>query len=435
MSGTMALALGTGGMRATAALARASLPLGGYSSYTVRELDQHGAIAVRGEAEQQEFLAAWEADVARADANGAAIGLEVRKCLVGTFAFFVEADLPVDMAPEAFVERAVEVLGQFFPGQPQALLGGHCLSFSSTRVRCVWPSVTVDADQAATMAMRLDAEFLEANPKWQGCVDSSYIQGPPLPGSCEYAPCQACCDDRRKRPSCAECLTRGVRRRDPLAPRGDHPRAHSTLSPPMAWKRVQGTPYEASGLAPSCTKALDQSGSATFFISWAKARALQAAIRSTMPAYARVVVLPKNVVMDASSKRYTVVAAGVGAHWCGLAATEHRDSRARFTVTASGVVQGCFSGDGGGQCRLRSAVHPLLPDVLERLFPAASLNHRIVGASVGGRDRACPAILSALAWAQIQGAFLRRSYTGGALPSGMGKGGRGGARGGGRGGH
>jgi len=434
----MALALRTGSLRATAALARAALPLGSYRSYTVRELDQHGAIAVRGEEEQQAFLAGWEADVAHAAASGTAIGIEVRECLVGAFAFFMEADLPADVGPEAFVERAIEVLGPFFPGQPQALLGGHCTLASSTRVRCVWPGVTVDADQAAAMAERMGAELLEADVRWRGCVDSSYTQGPSLPGSCEYAPCQACGDDRRKRPCCAECLTRGVRRREPLAPLapcGDHPGGvPPPLAPPMAWQRVQGTPFAASGLAPSCTQALASSGSAQFTVSWAKARALQAAIRATVPAYARVVVLPRNVAVDGSSKRYTVVAAGVGAHWCGLAATEHRDSRARFTVTANGVVQGCFSADDGGRCRHRSAVHPLLPDVLERLFPAASLKHRVVGASVGGRDRACPAVLSALAWAQIQGAFLKRSYVGGAFPIGMGKGGRGGARGGGRGG-
>jgi len=163
MSNTMAAALRTGGMRASSALARAALPPGSYCSYSVRELDRHGAIATRGALEQQAFLAGWEADVAGAiAAGGVPIGLEVRECLVGAFALFLEADLPTDTAPEAFVLRAIEVLGGFFPGNAQALLGGHCLHASSTRVRCVWPNVTVDADQASAMAERLTASTATA---------------------------------------------------------------------------------------------------------------------------------------------------------------------------------------------------------------------------------------------------------------------------------
>jgi len=112
-------------------------------------------------------------------------------------------------------------------------------------------------------------------------------------------------------------------------------------------------------------------------------------------------------------------------------------------VTASGITQGCFSAENGGQCPYHCAAHLFPLQIQVRLFPAANLSHCDITASHGGRDRACPTVLSTCAWAQLLGAFHTRTSDGSNFPGGVGMGGRGerggrgrraGGRGGGRGG-
>jgi hypothetical protein len=414
------------------ALKKIGMPVDGVQRFIFTLCDsilaakRYAVVYINGDVDLADFLAGWKADKDRANQDGAALELEVREYLGGgsKFSFFLEAEL--DQNPKAKAELTTQdgiteltegfeacvtsILAAFFPKHPEALQRPLIFtSVSKTRVRIVWPNVTVDAKQAEAMADRVRAEL--AVDRGVGvwicvCINLNYTLGPPLPGSCEYA---------------------GTERRDALMPLVPLPEEMTewlvvppTPAQPLAWERVPGTPYPINGLTPLCAKHIKTAGAQPSKVTPRIARVLEKAIRKFGTEYEKVQVTPECVIKSADC--YIVVASGIGAHFCGQAQAEHCDKRARFQVTTRGIKQACFSASEAldGQCYAGSRMQDLSEGHRIALFSTTDWqqNHRVVEASTGDRDRAIPAILSNLAWAQLCGQPPKRSYMGAPPPPG-----------------
>jgi hypothetical protein len=443
--GTMQFATGDGGsgFHTTQASALKKTAVAGNRTFMLRSADKKAYAAVDIDTPEKlaAFLATLKADVDRAEKGGATPTLEVRELLADmVFRFYMDAEL--DQNPKAWpkaelttqggipklteagagalLARVSEIIALFLPNQPEALQGARVL-ISDSRVRFVWPRVIVNAKQAVAMVERVraivNAEQAEAMAKlvraepavvrsvWI-CVVSTYEYGPPLHGSCEYA---------------------GTERREPLMPLVPLPEEMTewlvvppTPAQPLAWERPPGTPYPITDLTPSCLEYIKTAGKQETKVITRIAHALQTLARNFNPEYEQVQVTPECVIKSADGSRYIVMATGIGAHFCCQAQADHCDRRVRFVVTIHGIMQGCFAASAlDGQCHAGSKMLPLPEGPLITLFANNDWqNGQMAGRSIGGRDIACPAILSQLAWAWIQGQIPKRSYTGALPPKG-----------------